>query len=208
MARLARLSAALLLAVASVVLLGSAPAYACRCAFADVSRQADRADAVFVGSFARPDRTVEGGRITFDLAVDDVYRGEVASRVTVVAPYSSATCGLDGIPAGEPVLWFVRGAPPGVVRSDLCSGTTTLTPKLARQLERAVGPPGSPVADGPTPGSAGSSDQTSGDQTEDTSGLFQGGPPWWAWTAGLLAVGAGAALALRRTFRSEGPAGP
>jgi hypothetical protein len=223
LARLARLSAALLLAVASVVLLGSAPAHACRCVFGDVARQVDRADAVFVGSFARPDRTVADGRITFDLAVDEVYRGEVTSPVTVVAPYSSATCGLDGIPAGKPVVWFVRGAPRGEVRSDLCSGTTPLTPALSRRLERLAGPPGPPVTSGPlvesgggidagggaaddsgdsgSAGASGSADST-GDQNEDTSGLFHGGLPWWAWGAVGLGVLAGAAAALRRGLRT------
>jgi hypothetical protein len=87
--------------------------------FGDVGRQVDRADAVFVGSFERADRTVADGQIDFDLRVDEVYRGQVSSALTVRAPYSSATCGLDGIPAGEPVAWFVRGAPGGEVRSDL-----------------------------------------------------------------------------------------
>ena len=133
---------ALLVAVASVVLLGSAPAHACRCVFGDVGRQVDRADAVFVGSFDHADRSVADGRISFDLTVDEVYRGQVSSALTVRAPYSSATCGLAGIPAGEPVAWFVRGAPGGEVRSDLCTGTTPLTPQLALRLERLAGPPG------------------------------------------------------------------
>jgi len=190
---LGRLVAALLVAVASVVLLGSSPAHACRCVFGDVGRQADRADAVFVGSFGRGDRTVADGQISFDVAVEEVYRGRVGPEVTVRAPYSSATCGLDGIPAGEPVAWFVRSAPGGEARSDLCAGTTPLTPQLARRLERLAGPPGH----------VGAEDST-GDRNEDTSGPSRGGPPWGTWTAVALSVGAAVVVIviLRRTRRT------
>ena len=42
--------------------------------------------------------------------------------MTVRAPYASATCGLDGIPAGEPVVWFIRAHRDARSGSDLCSG--------------------------------------------------------------------------------------
>ena len=204
LARFARLAAALVVAVASVVLLGSAPAHACRCVFGDVGRQVDRADAVFVGSFDRADRSVADGQISFDLTVDEVYRGEVGSTLTVRAPYSSATCGLDGIPAGEPVAWFVRSAPGGEARSDLCTGTTPLTPQLARRLDRLAGPPGPPVtsapsADGPSTGS----EDSSGDRNQDSSGQLHGGLPWWAWTAFGLSLGAVVIVSLRRALRTH-----
>ena len=114
----------------------------------------------------------------------------------------------------------MRGAPRGEVRSDLCSGTTPLTPALARRLERLAGPPGPPVTSGPlvesgdgidagggaaddsgTSGASGSADST-GDRNEDTSGLFHGGLPWWAWGAIGLSVLAGVAAALRRGLRT------
>ena len=212
---LGRLVAALLVAVASIVLLGSSPAHACRCVFGDVGRQVDRADAVFVGSFDRADRTVADGQISFDVAVDEVYRGQVSPELTVRAPYSSATCGLDGIPAGEPVAWFVHGSPGGEVRSDLCTGTTPLTPQLARRLERLAGPPGPPVTGAPSEGGIGTSGadasagpaeptgpagsaDSSGDRNEDASG-----PPWWAWTAIALSVSGALLVILRRTRRSH-----
>ena len=231
-ARLARLAAALLVAVASVVLLGSSPAHACKCVFGDVGRQVERADAVFVGSFDRADRTVAEGQISFDLAVDEVYRGQVSSELTVRAPYSSATCGLDGIPAGEPVAWFVRSAPDGEVRSDLCTGTTPLRPQLARRLERLAGPPGPPVTSGPlveagggiqapgsgpgptdptesagpdgSTGSAGVEDSTGAEgstSAEDTGGLFDGGLPWWAWTAIMASIALVLTVIVARTVR-------
>lgn len=209
---IARLATALLLAVASVVLLGSTPAYACRCTFGDVSRQANAADAVFVGSFPRADRTVDGGRITFLVAVRDVYQGEASAEMTVRAPYASATCGLDSIPAGKPVVWFTRGTGTEV-RSDLCSGTSTLTPQLTRRLERVIGPPAVPGASGGGPSAAPSdssadgngagSEDSTGDRTEGADDPSDGSPldglPWWAWAlvgltgAAVLVVAAGAA---------------
>ena len=205
---IARLAAALLLAVASVVLLGSAPAHACRCVVGDVARQVERADAVFVGSFARSDRTVADGRIVFDLAVDEVYHGQVAPHLTVRAPYASATCGLGGIPAGEPVVWFVRNASDGVPGSDLCSGTTPLTPTLARQLERAAGPASAPESGSPPPDAVGTdrgegAASDTGPPGEDSGGAAGDDVTWWAWGAiGLtLVAGAAAAAGVWRTRR-------
>ncbi len=215
-ARLTGLGAALLLAIASVVLLGAAPAHACRCVFGDLPTQADRADAVFVGSFARRDRTVADRRITFDIATTGVYRGRVPTTVTVRAPYASATCGLAGIPAGEPVVWFTRQAGSGM-RSDLCSGTAPLTPKLTRQLERVVGPAAAPTTDDPTgeapsdgatgvPGDSpgpdgvtgpGATGEVAGDDSADASGGDED-LPWWAWTLGGLVAGLAVAVVARR----------
>lgn len=218
---IARLATALLLAVASVVLLGSAPAHACKCAYGDVSRQADAADAVFVGSFPRSDRTVAGGRITFHVTVREVYLGRASAAMTVRAPYASATCGLVGIPAGEPVVWFTRGTGTEV-RSDLCSGTSPLTPELTRRLERVIGPPAVPSASGGEPtaapsdssaeeGGPGSADSP-GERAGDPGGPSDGDPSdgdraWWAWglaggLVGLTAV-AGAAAAKRRLLRTN-----
>ena len=200
-----RLATALLLAVASVVLLGASPAHACRCAVGDISRQADAADAVFIGSFPRSERVRDGGRITFRVAVREVYLGQASEEMVVRAPYASATCGLEGIPAGRPVVWFTRGTGTEV-RSDLCSGTATLTPELTRRLERVIGAPVVPSASEGDATSApsephsggtvsGSSDST-GDQGEDSGGPFEDSLPWWAWgLAGLTAAAvAGAAV--------------
>ena len=220
---IARLASALLLAVASVVLLGSTPAHACRCTFGDVSRQADAADAVFVGSFPRSDRAVDGGRITFLVAVREVYQGQASEEMTVRAPYASATCGLDGIPAGKPVVWFTRGTGTEV-RSDLCSGTATLTPALTRRLERVIGPPAGPAASGGGPsaapsdsssgGSGAGAEDSTGDRTEDADGPSDGGPfdglPWWAWglvglTVAVFVVAAVAARAAATQRRAPRP---
>ncbi len=195
-----RLATALLLAVASLVLLGASPAHACRCAVGDVSRQADAADAVFVGSFPRSERVRDGGRITFRVAVREVYLGQVSEEMVVRAPYASATCGLEGIPAGRPVVWFTRGTGTEV-RSDLCSGTATLDPDLTRRLERVIGAPVAPsasegdttsAASEPSPqGSASASPDSSGDRAEDTGGPFEDSLPGWAW--GLVGLTAAAA---------------
>ena len=227
MARLARLSAALLLAVASVVLSARrAAAVSSR-----TSRVRSSADAVC----SHGDRTVADGRITFDLAVDDVYSGEVASRVTVEAPYSSATCGLDGIPADRSCGSCAARRPgwsaptcAAVRRRSRRSwpASSSRRPDFRvtggrRPHGRLSGGPGS--SDGPAssegPGSTNApdgqttdqssgdqtTDQSSGDQNEDTSGLFHGGLPWWAWTMIWLTVGVGGALSLRRAFRSRWP---
>ena len=161
-----------------------------------------------MGTFDRTDRTVADGQISFDVEVDEVYRGDVGPVVTVRAPYSSATCGLDGIPAGEPVAWFVRSEAGGEVHSDLCTGTTTLTPALTRRLGRVAGPPappGPPGSGGPLADDGGGrgSDRATGDRNEDTGGLFHGGLPWWAWTGIWLSAGVALVVVVRSGLRSR-----
>ena len=202
---LGRLVAALLVAVASIVLLGSSPAHACRCVFGDVGRQVDRADAVFVGSFDRADRTVADGQISFDVAVDEVYRGQVSPELTVRAPYSSATCGLDGIPAGEPVAWFVRSSPGrrGPLRPvHRYDAPHAAAGPPARAAGRTTGPTGDQRPAGeaaaastsaPTPsdragpaestGPAAAADSTRRPAPRTPAACSTARLPWWAWTA-------------------------
>ena len=73
------------------------------------------------------------------------------------APYSSATCGLDGIPAGEPVAWFVH-ARPAARSAPTCAPVRRPSRRSwPVRLERLAGPPGPPVTGGPSDGGIGTS---------------------------------------------------
>lgn len=132
------------LALGSMVLLSATAAFACSCVQMTPAEQAAAADEVFVGTIT----SVEGGsgmlgggqRVTYDVAVDEVWKGDVPARVTVTSGTQSTACGLPDLPESEPVVFFAEtAADRRTVNS--CGGTTLVTPELTEAVTAALGEP-------------------------------------------------------------------
>ena len=134
MRHVARVGMVLAVLLAGIVLPGSA-AQACRCAVFGPEAHLAAADAAFFGKIV--DRTPTRPEISIDLPpylatsytidVDQVFKGQVYAKETVLAGGSSSSCGLT-LPGSGSVLVYARKAPndqvPGAkYATSLCSGT-------------------------------------------------------------------------------------
>lgn len=199
---IARLLGACALVAASLVLLGPAPAaHACSCVISTPAEQARRAEAVFTGTVTHTEGSPRTSRtVAYHVAVDKVWKGEVADEIRVVTGSQSSACGLPGLPEGQPVIWFAstdgiffrdedgEGAVPLGVNS--CSGTGEVSAKTVRAVTAALGDPGAPVP-------AEASDGQRIDTDEDAQAV------WWPWLipVGVLALGGSAAYVVVRRRR-------
>lgn len=142
-----RVLVALALATTSLVMFGSAPAFACSCALATPAEYADRADAVFAGTITATDggdRNDPGGTVTYTVDVTDVYEGEVAPEVHVLTSASSTACGAIGLPEGEPLMFFAA-APDDALTITSCGGTGPATQVMVDDVVGVNGPGTAPV---------------------------------------------------------------
>jgi hypothetical protein len=212
MGPVARLLASLVLALASLVVLGATgtPAYACRCVPADTAQSVDRADAVFTGTVA--DRAQEGRleTVVYTVAVDRVHKGEVDAEVTVATAGHESACGLPRLPEGERLVFFAAGATPArsTAPSDyvvnLCSGTGRTDDRELREVERLAGPPQEPTGAEPGDDAAGgTTDHTADASAGSSDPTDEGVSPWLVGGIGIgalvLAVLVGLGLRRRRT---------
>ena len=113
------------LAVAAVALAGPTDARACTCAPVDLERDLPTADGAIIGTLLErrepPSEPIQSSAdpVTLVFRVEQVYKGDVDSRVEVVTPRDGASCGLE-VAVGERVgLLLDRDG--GVWRSGLCS---------------------------------------------------------------------------------------
>ncbi len=117
----------LLVTAPTVVVLLAAPSSACSCAGGTDAEHLARATAVFEGEvLARhdpprglPESSSEPA--AYEVAVDRVYKGDVARRVEVVTASSGASCGLE-LPANGRAVFFAQGSGASV-QGQLCDGT-------------------------------------------------------------------------------------
>ena len=147
-----------------LVPLAAAPAYACSCVSESVSAQAKRADAVFVGTITERSSaaTTTGGiwsstdEVTYNVQVDEVYKGSVRATQQVVSVLSGASCGLE-VELGRRYLLFPRAdaadpmeptPAPGQFVGSLCDGTTPATPQVLMELQTTLGHPQPPMPGG------------------------------------------------------------
>lgn len=209
---LARLAAAAGLALASLVVVGASPAYACSCIQVDTATAAKLADRVFTGTV---EQRTSGDKLAvrYDVAVASVYKGEVAGRVEVTTPGSPASCGLPDLPEGTELMWFASERNPAGGRPAEGSGTGELrlfvsscdpngpaTPRVVTAVTGALGQPQPPAAAPDDP----SEEPPSGtaEETRDAQDQRDDGTTVWPWAlgAGVLAAGAvGLVVARRRT---------
>jgi hypothetical protein len=194
---------AALVAVAGLVLVAPAPAFACSCVGGSAAQFVEWADVVVVGEVTGitppPQREVmsSGDPATYDVAVDRVLAGKAGETVEVLSAVSGASCGLEGIEVGREYVIFaayqdIGGEPTKELWASLCGGTAPASGSFVADVEAVTGsgspPEPAPIAAGPA--------------STDRSSAPSGGVPGWAWAGGGLAVAAvvaGALLARRRT---------
>ncbi len=180
---------------------GSLHVSACDCVELTDAEAYDFADVVFTGALVEistreGDIVVSNDPERFVFDVDQVYKGEVQARQSVVTAREGASCGLE-IGGPGPFVVFARleddsltsGAVEGEVYSSLCSGTRPLS---AGALPASFGTPSAPVT---VPPVAEASVTPSLNPNESS-----GGGLWIVATLGVLVllVGTGGAVALHR----------
>jgi hypothetical protein len=187
----------LLWAVASVAIgafvFGTSPRVAaCSCASITDEEALKNADAAFTGTLVEviipaggTYSSTDPARFVFD--VDEVFKGTVFARQSVVTARDGASCGLE-ISGPGPFIVFARtasdgvtsGAADGALSSSLCSGT--------RALASGALPASFGAASSPSPGASAIGESGSQRPIVQIAAI-----------AGALAlVGAGCALALHR----------
>lgn len=111
------------------LVVGAAPAQACDCADPRPRQALANADAVFFGEVVArvPDDAFEVR--TYTIAVEQVFKGDVAAQQQVVASPIEASCGIDLPARGSVLIYgftesFTTGkVPPGQYATWLCSGS-------------------------------------------------------------------------------------
>jgi len=137
-----RLLAVLLLVCCGVVSVG-ASASAAPCPKPDpMDEQTMSADAVFVGTIV--DRTERAAEVTYDVAVDDVYKGDIDERATVSSPLRPRACGLPDLRVDDELIFFVT-AQGDELSTVADSGTARATNARTSRVEALLGAPTSPV---------------------------------------------------------------
>lgn len=127
-----------------VVVLGQLPAQACRCASGTTASHAKQAEDIFTGTVSKvtTERKPNGQRgttVTYDVAVDRVYKGTInTENVQVVSDGSTSTCGLGALPKGESYVFFARSGN-AELAADGCGGTDRATAELVSEVEDVLG---------------------------------------------------------------------
>jgi len=178
-------------------------AAACDCDTFTDTEAFEFSDVVFTGTLVEINTpagdivvSTDPERFVFD--VDQVFKGEAQTRQSVVTAREGASCGLE-IGGPGPFLVFARlddegisrGAVAGEVYSNSCSGTRPLADGA---LPISFGAPSPPVTVSAT-----------GEASSPPASSANGSPGdgrWIAWIAGVLVLGAGGAIALRRHGRN------
>ena len=189
-----------LLASGMLVTGGAGTAFACSCAYQRTPEFVGMADEIFAGTVVSmvdpPKQAIMSSTdpITYTVAVDAVYRGDVGVTAVFGSPMSGASCGLENIVVDRRYLVFL--STDGSERTaSLCGGTAPATPRRLDAVERLTGPPAQPtaVADTTAVASGAEPRATRDDRLAQASG--------WTWTVGgIIGVGVllGVGLMLRR----------
>ena len=153
---------AALVAGAGLVLVASAPAFACDCATADARHSVKQADLVLVGEVTEvtPPPAAEmmssSDPATYTLAVDAVFKGASPATLDVLSPVSGASCGLEGVEEGRDYLVFaafrdIRGKKQARPWAFLCGGTAPASAVEVAEVEAVTGPATTAEPDAPQP---------------------------------------------------------
>ena len=177
------------------------PAGACSCMTSTDQEALDRVDAAFIGTLvdviAPTEALVSSAdpeRFVFE--VEEVFKGAVTARQTVVTPRDGASCGLELAGPGPHLVFatedaeLTSGAEEGELYSHLCSGTRAVA-------DGAV--PESFVGSPPAPSDGDRSATGSGMETSAPAPDDEATSPWVpiAIAAGSLVLGAVVAWRLR-----------
>jgi len=194
MRRWASIVLTVLVSSASLVTWGAGPALACSCAYQRTGEFAAAADEIFTGTLTaitEPPRTgvvSSTDPITYTVAVDAVYRGDVGPVASFESAMSGASCGLEGMAVDRRYLVFVSTDGPKRAATS-CGGTAPARPARVDAVERLTGAPADPA----TAVGARTSGAAAGAGDEVSSG--QQAVP--AWTIVVAGIGAAALLGAR-----------
>lgn len=145
--RCVRVLIAALLAMSGLVLATAAPASACTCQVADVEKQTERADAVFLGTV--DEITEVGQKFEYAVTLSHSYKGTVDRETTVTSNQVTSACGLGRLAVGTDYMFLVSGdSPPYTVTT--CGGSGPASDKLILQVTDALGA-GDDVEEPPPP---------------------------------------------------------
>jgi len=136
----ARFLASLVLA-GVVVVVGGLPAHACSCVASSTQDDVKAADDVFTGTVTHVARSgsARRGTVTYDVAVERVYKGDVRSdRISVSTSRAANLCGLGDLRADRRYVFLARAS-----GSDLsiesCGSTGPAKAELVGKVERLLG---------------------------------------------------------------------
>jgi len=205
-----RLLLAGVLGALSLVVLTATPSFACSCAGAGTAEYVDGADAVFTGTVTDkeppPQRAVmsSGDPVTYTFDVERWFKGEQGDPVQVMSPMSGASCGLEGVRAGQRYVVFTTESRRGDLWASLCGGTAPWSADLEAEVTAAAGPgavapPSAAPAGAGTPDVAGAESSRTGAGPEEPEGGALAVPV--AAASGLALVLLAAGLWLRLLLR-------
>jgi hypothetical protein len=136
---------------AALLVLPTAPAWACSCASSTVTESVERADVVLLGRLSKSDGPSRVGLSPssddpwqYTFAVNEVYKGRAAGTTHVVSPASSASCGLEGLLPGRDYIVFAQ-AQGRELRASLCGGSDLAGSGLVADVEAVTGSGHPPV---------------------------------------------------------------
>jgi hypothetical protein len=135
-----RFVAALLLA-GVVVVVGGLPAHACSCVASSTQDDVKKAPGVFTGTITDIARSgsARRGTVTYDVAVQRVYKGNVSSdRVSVTTARDAGQCGLGDLRADRRYVFFAKPSGTALV-IESCSSTGPARAGLVATVERLLG---------------------------------------------------------------------
>jgi hypothetical protein len=139
-AAVGRFLAALVLA-GVVVVVGGLPAHACSCVATSTQDDVKAADDVFTGTVADVARSgsARRGTVTYDVAVERVYKGAVRSdRVSVTTSRAASLCGLGDLRADHRYVFLARTSGSELtIRS--CGSTGPAHAALVGKIEKLLG---------------------------------------------------------------------
>ena len=134
---------ALTLASGALVATTAAPASAaCEHPDATLEQQTVRADAVFTGTVA--DRRAAGKKVTYDVDVDLVHKGDIGEQATVETSSGTKACGVPDLKPDQEYVWFVAGDG-DTLTATKDGGTTRATAAHVQQVEDLLGKGTSPT---------------------------------------------------------------
>lgn len=136
----------------SLVVLTASPSFACSCAAAGTEQYVDGASVVLTGTVTDteppPKRPVmsSGDPVTYTVDVEQWFKGEGSGPVEVLSAMDGASCGLEGVRAGERYVVFASESRDGELWASLCGGTAPWSADLEADVVAATGP-GAPSDD-------------------------------------------------------------
>lgn len=136
----------------SLVVLTASPSFACSCAAAGTAQYVDGASVVLTGTVTDteppPKRPVmsSGDPVTYTVDVEEWFKGERSDPVEVLSAMDGASCGLEGVRAGQRYVVFASESRDGELWASLCGGTAPWSADLEADVVAATGP-GAPSAD-------------------------------------------------------------